>query len=218
MLSSIDFYLFFILFTIGPASQFVLANNLGSILNSLSYDTLKPNNFVIILSITNFVGTIIGGTLSDTLARVFHRPVFYVFAIGLIGVSISLLSIATLHFWWYPLVSLFGIGIGIMWAMAPSICHELWGNKHWGFNYGLLNLGPAIGSYLFATLLTSKIYEKHTPAGQNKCYGPTCYQDTFIIMGGFGGFAVILGVILSIRTRLLYRRKLLLKEIVSRFE
>lgn len=210
MVLTIDFYLVMVLMIIGPASQFVLVNNLGSITSALSYGKHTPNNFVIILSVTNFLGTILAGVLSDLFSKKIHRPVFLVASVAVLGLSNLFLGFSDFDML-YPALVFFGIAIGIMWAMIPSIVHELWGNKHWGFNYGLINLGPALGSYLFATLLASHFYEKHA-SHQNgavaKCYGIACYRDTFFITAGCCGVAVLLGVLLCIRTRQHYLRKM----------
>lgn len=104
----------------------------------------------------------------------------------------------------------------------------MWGTAHWGFNWAIANLGVALGSYLFATLLASEIYDHFTPHGQKQCFGKECYRVTFftiagisiqslnLILKGCCTLAVGIGIILSVRTKELYRRSNFRKETLDR--
>eukprot|EP01114_Cavostelium_apophysatum_P010871 TRINITY_DN25013_c0_g1_i1.p1 TRINITY_DN25013_c0_g1~~TRINITY_DN25013_c0_g1_i1.p1 ORF type:complete len:469 (+),score=61.84 TRINITY_DN25013_c0_g1_i1:71-1477(+) len=213
MLRTPNFYYFFVLFTVGPGAQFCLMNNIDSVV--ASHGGSDSNPYVITFAVANFVGTIASGTLGDVLEKFVNRPTLFTISVGLVGLTYVYLAFSNLSMM-YGGVVLLGLEMGMLWALAPSISHDLWGSKHWGFNYGLANLGPALGSYLFATLLTSKMLEKFTPKGIDTCIGQKCYEDSFLIMAGCCGFGALLGILLSLGTRRQYRSKLIKKDTLDR--
>ena len=44
------------------------------------------------------------------------------------------------------------------WALNPTMVSELFGSKHFGANYNLLGLAPAISSITFSVGITATLY------------------------------------------------------------
>ncbi len=58
---------------------------------------------------------------------------------------------------------------------------EMFGKKNWGINYTISVTGPALGGFLYSTLLAGSVYQAHITDGGNQCYGVACYQITMLI-------------------------------------
>jgi MFS family permease len=102
-----------------------------------------------------------------------------------------------------------GVCYGVRLAVSVPTASELFGLKYYGLIYNILILNLPLGSFLFSGLLAGLLYDSQatkTPDGGNTCVGAHCYRLIFIIMAftclvGFG-----LDLLLSYRTRRLYRQ------------
>jgi hypothetical protein len=90
---------------------------------------------------------------------------------------------------------------------SPLLVHELWGKKYWGSNFAAMGLAPAAGSYLLSTLMAGRLYEQHIKGSGTQCYGRECYSITFFITAAICAFGTVVGFILLLRTRSIYRKK-----------
>ena len=84
---------------------------------------------------------------------------------------------------------------------------ELFGSKHFGANYNLLNLAPACSSYALSVGLTATLYAHNRDAdcARKICTGVKCFQSSLFIMMGFTVLGMVLSAILAMRTRSYYR-------------
>lgn len=203
LLIQLDFWLLFSLCFIGIGTGFVNINNLGTIAKSQQYD---GHILSILVSIFSAVGKICVGFLTDRFAFYVSRVGFFsfcVFGMGLPQIAHVFIPVFPYYFVTMPMLGFF---YGGLWACIPSIISDLFGQTYYGINSTLVNVGPALASYLLATLIFSGIYQSHIPYhGGNMCYGVRCTQLTFIItfvlccvMG------TILGFCLTFRTRHIY--------------
>lgn len=102
-----------------------------------------------------------------------------------------------------------GICYGIRLAITVPTASELFGLKYYGLIYNILILNLPLGSFLFSGLLAGILYDMQATTaseGGNTCVGAHCYRLVFIIMAiacviGFG-----LDILLSIRTKNLYKK------------
>lgn len=102
-----------------------------------------------------------------------------------------------------------GICYGVRLAITVPAASELFGLKYYGLIYNILILNLPLGSFLFSGLLAGLLYDMEataTAGGGNTCVGAHCYRTVFVVMAaaciiGFG-----LDVLLSIRTKSLYKK------------
>ena len=110
---------------------------------------------VILLSIFNTLGRVLGGVLSDKIDRVtLLRMVFILQAINMFAfsryTSVALISIG---------VAITGLCYGAGFSVFPAILSDSYGTKHFGVNYGVLftawGLGGVIGPMTAAIMIDS---------------------------------------------------------------
>ncbi|KAF7841172.1 protein NUCLEAR FUSION DEFECTIVE 4-like [Senna tora] len=102
-----------------------------------------------------------------------------------------------------------GICYGVRLAITVPTASELFGLKYYGLIYNILILNLPLGSFLFSGLLAGILYDMEattTAGGGNTCVGAHCYRLVFIIMAGACVVGFFLDVLLSIRTKDVYKR------------
>jgi hypothetical protein len=94
--------------------------------------------------------------------------------------------------------------------LNPTMVSELFGSKHFGANYNLLNLAPASSSYALSVGLTATLYSHNLDVGcaRQICTGTKCFQGSLFIMMGFTVLGMILSAVLALRSRAFYRTTL----------
>eukprot|EP01112_Ceratiomyxa_fruticulosa_P009731 TRINITY_DN2550_c0_g4_i1.p1 TRINITY_DN2550_c0_g4~~TRINITY_DN2550_c0_g4_i1.p1 ORF type:complete len:477 (+),score=79.72 TRINITY_DN2550_c0_g4_i1:191-1621(+) len=189
----------------GPGLMVI--NNVGTISQSLGGDPTTENNLVIVLSIANFLGRFIFGSLSDLFSKKLSRG-FFVMGASLVIASAHLyLTFATQEML-YGGVILTGLGYGGSWALIPTIISELFGEEYFGSNFGIVGLAPALGSFIFSTVLASRLYNIHLTAQEIRegvpCMGQQCFQESFMITFLIAVSGLISGYIFVRRTRSFY--------------
>lgn len=110
---------------------------------------------VILLSIFNTLGRIVGGVLSDKIDRVtLLRMVFTLQAINMFAFS-RYTSVAQISMG----VAITGLCYGAGFSIFPAILSDSYGTKHFGMNYGVLftawGLGGVIGPMTAAIMIDS---------------------------------------------------------------
>ncbi len=78
-----------------------------------------------------------------------------------------------------------GAAYGGLQGMAPAVVSEVFGLRHFGSNLALAAGAPALGSYVFATLVSGKLYERARLAAE--AAGGTCSRDRGHGSGSGGG-------------------------------
>ncbi|KAG2379535.1 hypothetical protein C9374_006652 [Naegleria lovaniensis] len=215
MLLTLDFYMFFIVYTIAAGCGLVIINNLGSIVLAYGGYHGQQNVMVQLLSVFNCVGRIVFGFLSDK----FLLPHRHLTRISFFNMAVFMMGVVHFIFAWIPVNGIYGMicvmGFfnGGIFSLAPSFCSERYGSKYFGMNFSIVNLAAAAGSYALATSLAGKIYQDGViPPRITTCHGRDCFQLTFFITTALCGFALILGLVLQYRTRwvygIFYRRRM----------
>jgi len=102
-----------------------------------------------------------------------------------------------------------GFCYGVRLAITVPAASELFGLKYYGLVYNILILNLPLGSFLFSGLLAGLLYDAEattTSSGGNECYGAHCYRICFLVMAAACFVGCVLDVLLSLRTRELYRK------------
>lgn len=119
-----------------------------------------------LLSVCNCAGRLLCGALGDWALASFGtpRPVVFGWFMVLMAVAMGLLAIgtpATL----YLATAAAGVSYGGLNGITPPICTELFGLKSFGAIYCANGLAEGTGSYVFATLLFSTVYNAAIDGG-----------------------------------------------------
>eukprot|EP00568_Trieres_chinensis_P018906 CAMPEP_0183330538 /NCGR_PEP_ID=MMETSP0160_2-20130417/85354_1 /TAXON_ID=2839 ORGANISM="Odontella Sinensis, Strain Grunow 1884" /NCGR_SAMPLE_ID=MMETSP0160_2 /ASSEMBLY_ACC=CAM_ASM_000250 /LENGTH=130 /DNA_ID=CAMNT_0025498747 /DNA_START=443 /DNA_END=835 /DNA_ORIENTATION=+ len=90
-------------------------------------------------------------------------------------------------------IAFVAMAYGSNWVLIVQILSEKFGREHFGKDYGVIALGPALSSLIFNSA-SARIYEDHIDTGDSSiCIGTTCYHTSFL----FTAFAAVSGIILS---------------------
>ena len=144
MIKSYKFYIILAMFSIGPLSGLMIASNasiIGQSMIGLSAATAAI--FVSIYSLSNCLGRIIWGAISDKIGR--YRALMGIFGV----ISVMLFIMATMQNVIGFAISIIGIGIcfGGTMGVFPSIVTENFGAKFYGVNYGIVFTGYAAAAF-----------------------------------------------------------------------
>jgi MFS family permease len=219
LLKQIDFWLYFVSFSIMTGCGTIVTNNLGSLLTSLQVPDGNQTIYITLLSVSNFSGTVLFGITSDWMASVFQRKIsvlqainspsrfapafllartaifFYMNLVMMIAMCFFIPSTPTLLF---PGVLLVGLSLGGLWSSVAAIMIEFFGPKHFGKNFTILEVAPSVSSLVLGTGLAGGIYQ-HYAKGSNDCYGVECFQYTWVGCLGLGGISTGLAFALWMR-------------------
>ena len=108
----------------------------------------------------------------------------------------------------YLCTAIIGTSAGAITTVAVPTSSELFGMEHFSVNHNILISNISLGSLLFGNMagLVYDHSQKSNPgAGHDLCVGLDCYAKTFLAWGCVCTFGLVLNVILSLRTRKLYK-------------
>ncbi|KAL9649896.1 hypothetical protein ABK040_011369 [Willaertia magna] len=218
MLMSLDFYIIFLIQYILVGSGITIINNLGALVQAYGGKKGQQNPMVIVFAFSNCAGRLIFGILSDKLLnpkRNITRVTFIAVCAALMAITQFLFAVVPLS-GFYPLVILLGLCYGGTFALTPSFNSERFGPKYFGLNSTIQSFAGSLGSYSFATGLAGYIYQINiVPPRTLTCHGRPCYEGTFYILCLINCFAMFLTMFLLYRTRWLYKRLYLRRQIMT---
>lgn len=123
---------------------------------------------------------------------------------ALVPAVASIASLAQLP----ALAVLAGLTFGAHWSLASAIVSDLWGLRNFASNYTALQMAPAMGSYVLATLLVGWLYdreaERQSGAAHNECIGQQCFRRAFEVLAVLGLTGVCSAALLVARSRRAY--------------
>ncbi|MCL7039856.1 hypothetical protein MKW94_022270 [Papaver nudicaule] len=204
---TLDFWILFLSFLCGVGTGLTVMNNLGQMGLALGY--VDVSMFVSLTSIFGFFGRIGSGTISEYFLKKAATPRPFWNAASQIPMCLGYIVLAiALPGSLYVGSILVGICYGVRLAITVPTASELFGLKYYGLIYNILILNLPLGSFLFSGLLAGLLYDAQatkTKGGGNTCIGSHCYRLVFVIMAltcvaGFG-----LDVLLTLRTKDLYK-------------
>ena len=108
----------------------------------------------------------------------------------------------------YICTAIIGTSAGAITSVAVPTSSELFGMEGFSVNHSILISNISLGSLLFgnmAGLVYDRSQKSNRGAGHDLCMGIDCYAKTFLAWGCVCTFGLVLNVILSLRTRKLYK-------------
>lgn len=154
MLKSLNFYKLWLMLAFSSSAGLMIIGHISSIAN---IQTKWQAGFilVILLSIFNTFGRILGGSISDKIGRINLMKIIFI----LQGINMFLFSTYTNVITLSIGVAMVGLCYGGSFAVFPSAITDLYGMKNFGINYGLMftgwGLGGIIGPMVAATIYDS---------------------------------------------------------------
>ncbi|BAT77469.1 hypothetical protein VIGAN_02004800 [Vigna angularis var. angularis] len=208
VLRTVDFWILFVSFLCGVGTGLAVMNNMGQIGLALGYSDVSL--FVSLTSIWGFFGRIVSGSVSEHFIKRggTPRPLWNAGSQILMGVGYILLAMAMPGSLYIGSIVV-GICYGVRLAITVPTASELFGLRYYGLIYNILILNLPLGSFLFSGLLAGILYDMEattTTGGGNTCIGPHCYRLVFIVMAAACLIGFFLDLLLSIRTKMLYKR------------
>eukprot|EP00252_Welwitschia_mirabilis_P013268 TRINITY_DN2923_c0_g1_i2.p1 TRINITY_DN2923_c0_g1~~TRINITY_DN2923_c0_g1_i2.p1 ORF type:complete len:446 (-),score=-15.52 TRINITY_DN2923_c0_g1_i2:416-1753(-) len=208
-LRNVDFWLLFFAFLCGVGTGMAVINNMGQIGQAMGYSDVSV--FVSLISIWGFFGRIGAGSISEHFLKKagVPRPVWMAASQVLMVVGYAVMSVGMGVWSLYMGSIVVGICYGVRLSVSVPTASELFGLKYYGIIYNFLILNLPIGSLLFSGLLAGFLYDieaaKDDGGEDNKCVGAHCYRMVFIVMAVVCILGLALDLLLSLRTRALYR-------------
>lgn len=157
MLKTLRFYLVAMLYATGCFSGLVISSNAADIgQNMFGLTPMVAATFVSVYAMSNCLGRVLWGALSDKLTRINTFMLLFLF------IALSLFSMifikATIGFG----IGLIGLGLceGGVAAMMSPLTIENFGSKNQGVNYGFVFLGFSVAAFI-APRLTAFAGEKN---------------------------------------------------------
>jgi MFS transporter, OFA family, oxalate/formate antiporter len=137
MLSTVQFWLLFLMFFIGSSAGLVFIG----VAADLGKEALKQFAFltVVVLSLGNSAGRVIAGIISDRIGRLWTLFIDNLFQCAVIFVLYKLTQNMGIS-WWAILIIVFLIGMnyGGNQTIFPATCKDYFGIRNFGHNYGCL--------------------------------------------------------------------------------
>nr|CAB3487549.1 unnamed protein product [Digitaria exilis] len=160
----------------------------------------------------NFVGRILGGSVSEYFvrSRMLPRP-FWMMCTQIIMVVTFLLFATGLHSLIYVSTTLLGICYGVQFAVMIPTVSELFGLKDFGLMYNFMLLVNPLGAFFFSALLAGYIYDKEAARQHpgvldpSDCYGPDCFRVTFYVCAIVCCCGTLLSVLFIARIKPVYQ-------------
>jgi len=144
MLKTTTFKLIFISYFTAMVAGMMAIGHISAFANDAGYTSIQAAFTITVLAITNGLGRIIFGALSDKIGRKSVIVVlFLVMAIGMI-----LLPYMTILFALYVAAGVIGLCFGGFLAVYPAATGDFFGTKDFGTNYGLVFLGYGVGCFV----------------------------------------------------------------------
>ncbi|MCJ1465459.1 putative monocarboxylate transporter mch1 [Pseudocyphellaria aurata] len=191
-----------VFFVTGTGETFI--NNLGTIISTLypaRNSTIPPSNSaatnVSTVAISSTIARLLTGSLSDLFAPMASHEsnprsfavsrLAFLLASGIFSALSQALLASTLvqhHPALFLVVSaITGLAYGTAFSIVPIIISVVWGAQNFGTNYGIILLVPAGGAAVYSAVY-SAVYQRGVApgAGENLCYGYTCYGASFLAM------------------------------------
>ncbi|MDU5083461.1 OFA family MFS transporter [uncultured Tissierella sp.] len=143
MIKTLNFYKLWLMLTFSSSAGLMIIGHVSSIAKS-QVNWQSGFILVILLSIFNALGRILGGTLSDKIGRVSLMKMVFI----LQGVNMFLFAK-------YSNIGLLAIGVaiaglcyGAAFSVFPAAVTDLYGIKNFGINYGLTYTGWGVGGII----------------------------------------------------------------------
>lgn len=143
MIKTINFYKLWIMLALSSSAGLMIVGHISNIAK-VQVNWQAGFVLVILLSIFNALGRILGGALSDKLGRINLMKIVFIIQ----GINMFLFS-------QYSNVGLLAVGVAIVgicygagFSVFPAASTDLYGIKNFGMNYGLIYTGWGVGGII----------------------------------------------------------------------
>lgn len=199
LLRDIRFILLFICMAIEDGTAVMFSNGLSSMrgaAHSENPDLPQVPTLLVLFALGSCFGRAIWGFVADKFYE--HRAA--VLLCTMVGMFFSSLLMTVFPSELVVGTVFISFCFGGMFAIAPVICAEQFGARHFGTNWGCVVFAPALGSVGFSSLF-GQLYEKSTAEGCENCEGTQCYQQTFVVTTAFLAIGVLLNIGLVLKVQ-----------------
>ncbi|MFZ2257813.1 MAG: OFA family MFS transporter [Clostridiaceae bacterium] len=143
MLKTKNFYKLWIMLALSSSAGLMIVGHVANI-TKVQVNWEAGFILVMLLSIFNALGRILGGTISDKIGRLSMMKVVFI---------MQALNMFSFH--WYTNVALLSFGValtglcyGAGFSVFPATATDLYGMKNFGLNYGLVFTGWGVGGII----------------------------------------------------------------------
>ncbi|EFJ37680.1 hypothetical protein SELMODRAFT_402179 [Selaginella moellendorffii] len=187
-LADFNFWLIFLVVTIGAGTGVAIINNLAQIGKSLRAG--GTDIYVGLISVWSCFGRLGSGYGSDLLMRRGYPRTLCLLIDQMIMALCCLLLATGLISSLFIGSALTGLSYGAYWTLIPAILSEVFGVHNFTVLYKLVSLGPPLGSYILSAKVMGSLYDEEAAlyrqksggasvsAGGddlNNCYGSKCF-------------------------------------------
>lgn len=191
-----EFWIIACLMFFGTATGMLYINVVGSLYLSLGAAHGAQNLSVLLISLTNCVGRLGAGLITDKLAHCMKKTWYLAIVYVIMCANWAFLATyASLDI--LPFTSLIaGFCYGSTLSVLPTLTSELFGVCAFAENWGALQPFNSLGA-LSWSFLAGALYDHESTTGDGSCVGHHCYSYTFMILAGSCALAVILSLRLT---------------------
>nr|GMD38136.1 protein NUCLEAR FUSION DEFECTIVE 4-like [Ipomoea batatas] len=162
LITSRDFWLYYIAYFCGGTIGLVYSNNLGQISQSLGYSS-DVTELVAVYSACSFFGRLLSSTPDFLHQKIYYaRTGWLAFSLVPTPMAMYLLVLSGSNEALTLATALIGLSSGFVFSTAVSITSELFGPHSAGVNHNVLITGIPLGSLLYG-LLAALVYETNLP-------------------------------------------------------
>jgi MFS family permease len=186
----LDFWLLFVALSCGFGAGLMVVNNIAQISRATGPEGSDKLGVVVSLfSIGSACGRLGFGIFTDMYAKEVSRLSVLTLMLVLMAaanVGLSFGSFQALCI----CVPLIGLTFGAQASASPLVVFEMWGEKSFGQNYGILLIGPLLGSLALSTFSASEFYERFADDDpeddehESFCDGVQCFRSALLINAG----------------------------------
>eukprot|EP01083_Nonionella_stella_P063997 166402_1 len=153
----------------------------GQMEESLGFPTGTKAVHLIIFSLTSGISRLGSGFLIDFVGPRVPAWVYLVVAMLTVMAVDTLLVLAMMFMFKYYVTTIGHALTSFLYVVTPKTCADRLGEHNMEYGWGACVLAGAIGPFAF-TWWNGRIYDANIqPPGQETCFGPKCFQLSFII-------------------------------------
>jgi len=205
-LISTHFWLIFCIHFMSSGTGFVLTSNLTTIVEALDGDITNTAVSISLFSAANAVGRAASGIMAELLTRFYGIPRAFIFCIvgALLVFSNGCMIDAQLDTIAWIAAST-GLATGIGMGLTAAVAADCLGMRNLASNYAMLQLAPAISSYVLAEVMFGWVYRSEH-SGSGTCKGHKCFSYAFVVMTLLSAVAFVFALLLWWKTVRLYKK------------
>lgn len=199
-----EFWLLFAAFSCASGCGLMVINNLSTMAQSIGGSDALSGTLIIVLSFSNVAGRVFMGAIGDAVTTKSSSLVLpRIRLLQAVNLTMALAMLLAFvggqqQFFLVVFVVVVASAYGSAWVLIVALTPNLFSKKHFGKDYGLLALGPALSGMVF-NKASAKWYEQHINE-HNICVGRECYGKSYLAAGSMAALGIVI-------TGMLYRKQ-----------